>query len=267
MTIFDAPDLRTDGSGRAEWRDIRAYFDKAAAQANKPVPQRLEASGLGSWWFGEQPDRSRPDRALLRSFLLRQRLLVDLPIAIAATLLLVPLLLVLSLAIKLDSPGPVLFRQIRVGLHGRRFTILKFRTMHDDQSDHSGVRQTVPNDRRVTRLGRILRLTNLDELPQLWNVLKGDMSLVGPRPMVPGQLIGKRPAADLISGYRYRTWVRPGVTGWAQANGYRGPTGTEEAGRMRFLHDVAYVQNASCRLDLYTILLTIVRQARRPDGV
>ena len=142
----------------------------------------------------------------------------------AGLILLIPLLLAISVAIKATSRGPVIFRQERHGLNGAVFTIFKFRTMYTHLGDGSGVVQTVCGDPRVTRVGSFLRKSNFDELPQLLNVLKGEMSLVGPRPHVPGMLAAGIAYEEFDTRYMSRHQVRPGITGLAQINGCRGAT-------------------------------------------
>jgi lipopolysaccharide/colanic/teichoic acid biosynthesis glycosyltransferase len=222
--------------------------------------------GLKSWWAGDRPLKVKSERELT-SFMRRQRVLVDLPVSVVAIVALSPIMAVAALLIKLNDGGPVVFRQERIGLNGKPFQILKFRSMRVEDGDPSGRRQTLPNDSRATVVGRLLRATSIDELPQLWNVLRGDLSMVGPRPMVAGQEISGRPAREIIPDYDFRTQVRPGLTGWAQAHGYRGPTMTYNAGVGRFEHDVAYIQNASCLLDYWTMLLTFVKQVVMYTGV
>lgn len=158
----------------------------------------------------------------------------------------------LALLVKLDSPGPVLFRQRRVGLDGNSFDCLKFRTMrHEPQAQFC---QAQKNDPRVTRIGRFLRKTNLDELPQFFNVLRGEMSVVGPRPHVPeldGAYIG------LVQGYADRTRVRPGITGLAQVSGCRGETRRLRDMRQRVRLDLFYARNAGLLFDLKIIVETV----------
>lgn len=184
----------------------------------------------------------------------------DIGLAVVALVLLAPLLVAIALSIKVTSKGPVFFRQAREGYFGRSFMALKFRTMAATQCDLSGVAQTAANDQRVTPLGKVLRRTSLDELPQLFNVLVGDMSMVGPRPHVSGMLAGGMSYRELVPYYDYRLIMRPGLTGWAQANGWRGPTDLAESAQMRIDHDVAYIQNFSFWLDLRIVWQTLRRE-------
>ncbi|MGK7294700.1 MAG: undecaprenyl-phosphate glucose phosphotransferase [Candidatus Wenzhouxiangella sp. M2_3B_020] len=169
-------------------------------------------------------------------------------------LLLSPLLLVVALLIRLDSRGPVLFRQPRHGSDGRVFDVLKFRTMKTAEAPSS--RQATRGDPRVTRIGRILRRTSIDELPQLVNVLTGDMSLVGPRPH-PVAL--NHAYAGKIHAFMQRHRVKPGITGWAQIHGFRGETDTLDKMRKRFEHDLYYIENWSLGLDFRILALTALR--------
>lgn len=205
------------------------------------------------------------DRWLERR-LRRQRLLLDLPFSLLALLGLAPLLLLVALAIRLTSRGPVVFRQRRLGRDGTAFDLFKFRTMRADAGDPSGVRQTEPDDPRVTAIGRLLRATSIDELPQLWNIVRGDMSVIGPRPMVEGQLADGAEYRRLVPYYGYRQLVRPGLSGWAQVNGLRGPTTDATVARQRIDHDCAYVQNVSLILDLRIIAQTIRREFLTGSG-
>lgn len=172
---------------------------------------------------------------------------------------LVPLLVVAAL-IKLDSPGPVLFRQPRVGFDNRMFSIFKFRTMHASMTDLLADRQTTRDDPRVTRVGRWLRRYSIDELPQLLNVMQGSMSLVGPRPHAPNTKAADKLFADVVSQYAVRHRVKPGITGWAQVNGWRGETKTEDQLRSRVRFDLDYIQDWSLSLDLKILMLTVFRE-------
>jgi polysaccharide biosynthesis protein PslA len=177
----------------------------------------------------------------------------DLLLASAALLCLAPLLAVVAVVIKLDSSGPVFFLQRRYGFNQEPFRIFKFRTM-TTADDGAVIVQAKAVDPRVTRVGRWLRRWNIDELPQLLNVLRGEMSLVGPRPHA---LAHDQAWARKISLYARRHNVKPGITGWAQVNGHRGEIGTDEALRRRVEHDLYYIDNWSIWLDIQIILRTL----------
>jgi Undecaprenyl-phosphate glucose phosphotransferase len=168
-------------------------------------------------------------------------------------LFLSPLFLLLALLIKFTSPGPVFFRQRRHGVGGEAIEILKFRTMKLHREREGQVTQAAQDDERITAGGRFLRRTSLDELPQLLNVLKGEMSLVGPRPhaVEHNELYKSR-----IPKYMLRHKVKPGMTGWAQVNGFRGPTESKEKMALRIEHDLWYIQNWSLWLDVKILLMT-----------
>lgn len=191
----------------------------------------------------------------------------DIVVALSIFLVLAPGLLIIALLIKLTSPGPVLFWQDRYGLNGALFKIGKYRTMYVDAGDCSGVSQTRVDDDRVTPIGKVLRRASLDELPQLWNVLRGDMSLVGPRPHVPGMLAGGVLYEDLVPQYFDRVKVLPGVTGLAQVSGYRGSTIDPDAARARISLDLAYVDSQTIWLDLRIILATARREFLSGSGI
>ncbi|MEH2609781.1 undecaprenyl-phosphate glucose phosphotransferase [Bradyrhizobium sp. AZCC 1693] len=186
------------------------------------------------------------NRAIKRAF--------DVVAAIAGLIVASPLLVIVALAIKLDSAGPVLFRQTRHGYNNEPIRVLKFRSM-TVMEDGDNFRPVTRHDARVTRLGRLIRRTNIDELPQLFNVLVGDMSLVGPRPHPTAQ---NEVFAELISSFFRRHNVKPGITGWAQVNGYRGDTDTLEKMQRRVEHDLYYIDNWSLLLDLKIIVMTFI---------
>jgi exopolysaccharide biosynthesis polyprenyl glycosylphosphotransferase len=187
---------------------------------------------------------------------------LDITGAALGLLVLAPLLVLVALMIALDSPGPVLFRQTRKGLNGRTFRIYKFRTMRVLE-DGPVVRQATRDDARVTRVGRILRATSLDELPQLLNVLSGEMALVGPRPHA---LAHDEYYSREISSYDQRFRVKPGITGWAQVNGARGETPTLDHMRRRIELDLYYVQHKSFALDLPILARTVITELGRTSG-
>ncbi|MDE2183229.1 MAG: exopolysaccharide biosynthesis polyprenyl glycosylphosphotransferase [Alphaproteobacteria bacterium] len=209
-------------------------FQAGAVDFASPGPRQAGANDNALWANGW------PKRAL------------DVAIAGVVLFIVSPFLLVVALLIRLDSKGPILFRQTRRGRSGRPFDILKFRTMTVlEDGDH--IVQARPGDARHTRVGRWLRAYSIDELPQLINVLRGEMSLVGPRPHARAHdaYYGKR-----IAQYEERQVVKPGLTGWAQVNGLRGPTPTDEVMARRVDLDVWYAAHASLRLDLKILLRT-----------
>ncbi|MET1080217.1 MAG: undecaprenyl-phosphate glucose phosphotransferase [Pseudomonas sp.] len=183
--------------------------------------------------------------------------LEDLLLASLALSALAPLMLLLALLIKLDSPGPVLFRQKRFGYNNRLIEVYKFRSMHQHQSDATAARQTTRGDERITRIGRFIRKTSLDELPQLVNVLLGSMSMVGPRPHATATKAAGVLFEDAVARYSARHRVKPGITGWAQVHGYRGETDTLEKIEKRVEFDLAYIESWSVWFDFYILFRTI----------
>ncbi|MEZ5501100.1 MAG: undecaprenyl-phosphate glucose phosphotransferase [Halioglobus sp.] len=180
---------------------------------------------------------------------------VDKLLALGALTLLAPVMLLIAVLIKLDSAGPVFFVQKRHGWDGKVIEVLKFRTMHHHPPALQDTRQARPNDPRTTSVGRFLRKTSLDELPQFFNVLRGDMSVVGPRPH---PLALNQSYAGRIDAYMQRHRVKPGITGWAQIHGLRGETETLEKMQKRIEHDLYYIEHWSLWLDIKIILLTLV---------
>ena len=168
-----------------------------------------------------------------------------------------PLLLLVAAAIKLDSRGPVLFRQNRYGFGDRVIGVYKFRTMKAEAADANGERQTAVNDPRITRIGGFLRRSSIDELPQLLNVLRGELSLVGPRPHAVSMRVRQRRNEDIVPDYALRHHVKPGITGWAQVNGYHGPVDTERALHERVTYDLDYINNWSLWFDIRILLRTL----------
>ncbi len=167
-----------------------------------------------------------------------------------------PVLVLCAVAIKLNSPGPIFFRQPREGFNNKPFRVFKFRSMFHNHAQLDGIVQASREDPRVTRVGRVMRATSLDELPQLFNVLQGDMSLVGPRPHAASTRAGGRLFSEVVASYAARHKVKPGITGWAQVCGWRGETDTEEKLVKRFEHDLYYIENWSIGFDFYILLRT-----------
>jgi lipopolysaccharide/colanic/teichoic acid biosynthesis glycosyltransferase len=166
-------------------------------------------------------------------------------------------MLAIALAIRLDSPGPALFRQRRIGWRGRAFDLIKFRTMYHTRPETTPWRQATRHDPRITRIGHLLRRTSLDELPQMLNVLRGEMSIVGPRPHAPGTRAGGTLFEDVSRRYPARHCVRPGITGLAQVRGWRGETDTEDKLLGRLDCDLEYIATWSFGLDLRIIGRTV----------
>ncbi len=173
-----------------------------------------------------------------------------------ALILFAPVMAVIALLIKLDSKGPVFFRQKRQGFNNELIEVYKFRSMYADLADAEASKLVTKDDPRVTRVGSFLRKTSLDELPQLFDVVKGDLSLVGPRPHALKAKAEDKLYSDVVDGYFARHRVKPGVTGWAQINGWRGETDTEEKIQRRVEHDLYYIENWSVTFDLYICLMT-----------
>ncbi|MBV4537358.1 undecaprenyl-phosphate glucose phosphotransferase [Pseudomonas urmiensis] len=182
--------------------------------------------------------------------------LEDLVVGSLISLMIAPICLIIAIAIKLTSKGPVLFKQYRTGINGKCFKVYKFRSMvlHDENS--GGVTQATRNDSRITKVGAFLRRTSLDELPQFFNVLQGRMSIVGPRPHA---LSHNEYYKELVESYMQRHKVKPGITGWAQVSGYRGETDTLEKMQKRVEYDLWYIDNWSLWLDLRIIVMTVFK--------
>lgn len=192
-----------------------------------------------------------PDR---RAFNKRMQ---DLVIGAAALVVAAPIMSLVALAVKLDSRGPVFFRQRRHGFNHETIVVWKFRSMRHAAADATASRQVCADDDRVTRVGRFIRATSLDELPQIFNVLSGEMSLVGPRPHAIGMKTGETESALLVAEYAHRHRIKPGMTGWAAIKGSRGPVDTEAQVRERVQLDIEYIERQSFWLDLWVIAVTI----------
>jgi Undecaprenyl-phosphate glucose phosphotransferase len=239
------------------WREPQAIDACIRSLRGLALDVELVLPRLGEEWVGRpiNPLGELLAMNLMRSPLSEEALFVKrLEDYLFASLLLLataPVLLLIAVLIKLDSPGPVFYRQRRVGFQKREFAIYKFRTMRSEPA--AGFRQATRDDDRVTRLGRFLRASSLDELPQLINVLRGEMSLVGPRPH---EVSMNAEYADQIDDYLVRHKIKPGITGWAQVNGARGETRTLKDMELRLSYDLAYVDNWSLWLDLQILLRT-----------
>jgi len=190
----------------------------------------------------------------------------DMIIASLALLLLSPLLIAIAVLIRAESPGPILFKQPRYGFGERIFNICKFRTMRVHMTDAVCERQTSRDDVRLTRVGSLLRKHSLDELPQLFNVLRGEMSVVGPRPHALSTRVEGLLLDDAVAGYTQRFFVKPGITGWAQVNGWRGELDTIEKLRQRLQFDLDYIARGSLTMDLWIIWLTFLCVIRDPHA-
>jgi Undecaprenyl-phosphate glucose phosphotransferase len=252
--------LSWSDAGRIEF--IRDQI-KTLPVAVRLVPDKSIRALSGITWPAR---KSVPTIELQRAPLSEaQRLVKRIIDVVGASLVLLfflPIMAFAATAIKLDSPGPVIFRQIRKGINGKHFVILKFRTMIVQENVPNLV-QATRNDPRVTSIGRLLRSSSIDELPQLWNVLRGDMSLIGPRPHA---LAHDNYFETLLSDYAVRHHVKPGITGWAQCNGARGATPTIEHIAERVKLDLWYINNWSLWLDLVILTKTIFEVFRKRNA-
>jgi Undecaprenyl-phosphate glucose phosphotransferase len=192
-----------------------------------------------------------------------QKELFDRLFALVALIAVSPILLACAIAVKLSSRGPVFFKQFRKGADGRVFQIYKFRTMRLHEQKPGVLEQATRGDPRITKVGGFLRRTSLDELPQFFNVLRGDMSVVGPRPHA---LEHDDLYQNIVSGYIHRYRIKPGITGWAQINGFRGETDRIEKMEGRVAHDLYYLRNWSFRLDVKIIFATIFKGLHHPNA-
>lgn len=214
--------------------------------------------------FAYEQANTRPDAGLKFQLAIKRSL--DIAASAFLIALLSPLLITVAIAIKLTSPGPILFRQPRYGLDNALFDVFKFRSMYSDRGDQTGVAQTRAKDPRITPIGKFIRRTNIDELPQLVNVLRGDMSLVGPRPHVPGMRAAGMHYESLVPRYFARHRVRPGITGLAQVNRLRGSTADAKFAKARIDYDIAYIESWSLLLDLRILWLTLKTEIARGTG-
>jgi polysaccharide biosynthesis protein PslA len=198
-------------------------------------------------------------RRPVRDFDLVGKNLQDYGLAIIGLIVLSPILLLTALAIRLESPGPILFRQRRFGFNNAEIEVLKFRSMYVDAQDESGAQRTVKGDARVTKVGAFIRRFSIDELPQLVNVLQGDMSIVGPRPHATKMRVEDAYYFDAVKGYAARHRVKPGITGLAQVRGLRGEIADLDRARRRVEYDIYYIEHWSPFLDIRIIIETMFR--------
>lgn len=239
---------------------VKALVEQLKAMPNKVVlaidMQGFDTDGTTIGKLGRLPVAyvsGAPEDAR-RAFWKRAQ---DLAIGAVALALLSPIMVVVAVAIKLESKGPVFFRQVRHGFNNQPFRCWKFRSMRVEMTDHKAARQVEKDDPRVTRVGRFIRKTSIDELPQLFNVLAGEMSLVGPRPHAIGMKTGDVESEKLVADYAHRHRIKPGMTGWAAINGSRGPVNTPEDVEERVRYDVDYIDNANFWFDIWIMAMTI----------
>ncbi len=224
---------------------------RLAAHANK-----LRFRPRSYSWIGSVPVIDVFDKPIA-DWDIVAKLLFDRIVGALCLVALAPVMALVALAVKLDSRGPVLFRQKRHGFNNEEIEVFKFRSMYVDQLDHAAAKQVTRGDPRVTRVGRFIRKTSLDELPQLFNVVfKGNLSLVGPRPHALKAMAAEHPYEVVVDGYFARHRVRPGITGWAQIHGWRGETDTPEKIQKRVEYDLYYIENWSLLLDFYILAVT-----------
>jgi undecaprenyl-phosphate galactose phosphotransferase/putative colanic acid biosynthesis UDP-glucose lipid carrier transferase len=238
---------------------------KSLPVAVRLVPDKsIRALSLSdSTWSGRKPgpmiELQRAPLSEIQRFVKR---VVDIVAASIVLIFFLPIMVLTAIAIKLNSPGPVIFRQVRKGFNGKHFVIFKFRTM-SVQENGPDVAQAKRNDSRVTTIGRLLRSSSIDELPQLWNVLRGDMSLIGPRPHA---LAHDNYFETMLGDYAFRHHVKPGITGWAQCNGSRGATPTIEDVAKRVKLDLWYINNWSLWLDFLIVVKTTFEVLRKRNA-
>jgi len=226
--------------------EVTLLVEPDGAAETRSALDRLAAAPLADVQGMVDPDR--------RAF---NKRLQDLVVGLIALGLLAPVMAVIAVAIRLDSPGPIFFRQRRHGFNHEEIVVWKFRSMRQEAADATASRQVTADDDRVTRLGKFIRKTSLDELPQLLNVITGEMSLVGPRPHAIGMKTGHIESARLVAEYAHRHRIKPGMTGWAAVNGSRGPLHTAQDVRRRVRLDIDYVERQSLWLDLWIMAITV----------
>jgi len=235
------------------WSLVLKAFD---IRAEIVMPSDLPLGAIGIGRMGDRPTLIVNRGQLVLADRIKKRV-VDILFSGLAILLLAPLLVLVALAIRLDSPGPVLFRQLRVGYGNRPFRIFKFRSLRHDVADRDGNRSVCAGDSRVTRVGAFIRRTSIDELPQLFNVLLGDMSLVGPRPHALGSRVGQKLFWEIDPAYWQRHALKPGITGLAQVRGFRGETQAQEDLTRRLRSDIEYQEGWTLWRDFRIMIATV----------
>jgi len=258
---------RSEAAAYAELASLPVQLGLSSPSSARESALLLAGSqnGLPYAWQNNKP--VIPIITTGRSTALQLKRAMDIILSLIAIVVLAPVFVMAAIAVKMTSDGPVFFRQQRVGLNNEPFSVYKFRTMFVDGQDTSGVRQTLVEDPRITPVGKFLRKTSIDEVPQIFNILRGEMSFVGPRPHVPDMLAGGLLYDELVPYYDLRHTMKPGLTGWAQANGFRGPTIDPIRARQRVDHDIAYVQNFTVWLDVVIIAKTAWREFITGTGV
>lgn len=235
---------------------LTLVFDDPTAGRRAKVIDQLADAPLAALHAGTDDER--------RAFAKRMQ---DLVLGVIGLVVAAPILALVALAVRLDSPGPVFFRQRRHGFNNEEIVVWKFRTMRHDAADAKAERQVTANDDRVTRVGRILRSTSLDEVPQLFNVIAGEMSLVGPRPHAIGMKTGEVESEQLVAEYAHRHRIKPGMTGWAAIHGSRGPLHEAADVSRRVALDVEYIERQSFWLDLTIMLKTVPSMLGDRDAI
>ena len=228
-----------------------AADDSLALEDGAPMPASQKVAGRLLLGIADH-DRSRSNGAWRKII----KLLEDQILGAMLLLTTAPLIVAIAVLIKIDSRGPVFFIQRRFGYKNSVINVIKFRSMYVDRGDPSGAQRPIRNDPRVTRVGRLLRLFSLDELPQLINVIRGDMSLIGPRPHAVAMKIGDRVYGEAVKHYDLRHAVKPGITGWAQVNALRDEVDTLDKARARVTYDLHYIEHWSAWLDFKILLKT-----------
>lgn len=254
VRVYDRVVVAThDDDQRSRWAQVlKAFSVTGEVLLDEGGP--LGAIGVGRFMGHDTVIVSRLPLSITNRM---KKRLMDIVLSLAFLILIAPLMIVVAIAIKLDSRGPVLFAQPRVGRNNQLFNILKFRSMYVERSDHRGDRSTSRDDDRITRVGRFIRKTSIDELPQLLNVLKGDMSIVGPRPHALGSRAGEKLFWQVDEGYWQRHQLKPGITGLAQVRGFRGSTSQESDLSNRLQADLEYISGWSLGRDIRILLMTL----------